>query len=402
MGLLDKLYPRPVKPEHYSRLIIDEFYKHGISATVSADNPFELRLEDNSQVFLNNAYALYCKASNAERAEKISFFVSAQLPHDRTLTKANLHRLCPVVRSSAYYSLTELINRADGRTDGSEYAHAPLAPGIAVGLALDSEKSMTLVRRRDLEAVDLSFDEALKMATENLEKNFDHTLIEHAPGLYIGDWADGYASSRILLPSVWRSLSIKGIPLLHLPSRDKFFVIDASDPHAADLALTLGEEEHNGAYPLSPDVFLWREDKWLCGVLRAGEAKSIQNRMVQNRLALDYAQQKELLDKIYEQEHIDVFVASYTLYETADPPAQFSVSVWSKGIPTLLPITDQVTLLVDVETKDTLRVSLLDLRKVCEETMRRVKDLYPIRFQLFEFPSDARLEQLRELAIVSP
>jgi len=397
MGLLDKFFPRPVKPENYSKLVIEEFRRNNVIASASASDPFELTLGQESKVFLNNAYSQYCSAGDAERAAKVTFFVSAQLEERITLTNENLDQLLPVVRSNAFYSLLDLTRRAEGNTGQSSSAFETFGPGIAVGLVVDSEKAMTLVQSSDLDALGLTFGEALNIALKNLETGFEHTFIEHADGLYIGDWSDGYDSSRILLPSVWSDLKLKGIPLIHIPSRDKFFIFGASDPFAMELALRLGEEEHFGAYPLSCDMFAQHDGKWKVGVPAAPESKAIQDRMVRRRLALDYAQQKELLERIYERDHIDLFVASYSLYN--DPPDQFSASVWSRGIPTLLPQTDQVILLVDPDKKITIRVSWEALRKVCIQLMPRVRGLYPNRSQVVNFPTDVQIDQLRTQAI---
>jgi hypothetical protein len=399
VGIVDKLFPRPVTPEQYAKLVIAEFRRHDVAATSATADPFELSLDDGSKAFLNNGYALYCRATNAERPEKLANFVAGLLRWDRNLTRDKLHQLLPVVRSSVYYSVLDLMRRAEKWTNNTAPAHEAFAPGLATGLVVDSERAMSHVQASDLDKLGLTFSEALKIAINNLEAGFDHTLVEHADGLFIGDWSDGYASSRILLPSVWSGLRFKGAPLIHIPCRDKFFVFGDADTYAMELALILGQEEIDGAYPLSADIFTYRDGKWKCGVPGAPETKSIQDRMVRKKLALDYAQQKELLDRIYEQEHIDVFVASYMLYEVVEPPDEFSAAVWSRGIPTMLPLSEKVVLLIDTDTKESIRVHWADLRKICKELMPRVKGLHPIRFQLLEFPDAEQIEQLRSVAI---
>jgi hypothetical protein len=55
-----------------------------------------------------------------------------------------------------------------------------------------------------------------------------------------------------------------------------------------------------------------------------------------------YAEQKELLDKVHEKEGVDVFVATYMASRHAETESHNSVCSWAKGVPTLLPVAEQV------------------------------------------------------------
>ena len=59
-------------------------------------------------------------------------------------------------------------------------------------------------------------------------------------------------------------------------------------------------------------------------------------------LIRDYEDEKSARDEFNQKNGIDVFVASYTVYENKKENTLRSFGVWSEGVPTLLPVTDAV------------------------------------------------------------
>ena len=59
-------------------------------------------------------------------------------------------------------------------------------------------------------------------------------------------------------------------------------------------------------------------------------------------LSSQYEQQQGWLDKHHDEQDVDVFVATQSIYERDDSPLLFSVCVWSEDVVTWLPQADIV------------------------------------------------------------
>ena len=116
------------------------------------------------------------------------------------------------------------------------------------------------------------------------------------------------------------------------------------------------------------------------------------------RDAIDYAQQQKLLNEIHEIEDIDIFVASYKIYERKDGFA-YSACVWTKGIDSSLPRSENIAFMADVENPDYFVVPWEAAASVVGNLLEPEPDLAPVRYRARQFPSDEQLARLRPLAL---
>jgi hypothetical protein len=108
-----------------------------------------------------------------------------------------------------------------------------------------------------------------------------------------------------------------------------------------------------------------------------------------------YQGQKGLLEESFAKNGKDYFVASYSLFQRPDG-AHFSQSVWSKGVATLLPVTDEVHLFdPDLpEGKQILgSVPWARVMAVAGDLMLDTA-MFPQRFYVSKFPSPDQLKAL--------
>jgi hypothetical protein len=63
-----------------------------------------------------------------------------------------------------------------------------------------------------------------------------------------------------------------------------------------------------------------------------------------NTIGQEYADQKDLLDKLHKKQARDVFVAGYKAFEQKESGAIESCCVWQRGVTAILPRTDKVAL----------------------------------------------------------
>jgi hypothetical protein len=109
---------------------------------------------------------------------------------------------------------------------------------------------------------------------------------------------------------------------------------------------------------------------------------------------MEYNDQKELLDQIHQQKGNDVFVASYSAVQHKDSGRITSYSVWSDGVDTLLPETDDVVLLRANRGAQKVEVAAASsferVRDVAGDLMQPL-GTYPERYRVAGFPSEQQL-----------
>jgi hypothetical protein len=108
--------------------------------------------------------------------------------------------------------------------------------------------------------------------------------------------------------------------------------------------------------------------------------------------------QKGQLDKLYAQKGKDLFVASYKLNMAKDGEYS-SFSVWSKGVPSLLPETDTVFFFDPSLPKDQQvvgRALWATVNSVAGDFMLDT-NMFPARFYVSKFPSEEQLASLNQV-----
>jgi len=114
-------------------------------------------------------------------------------------------------------------------------------------------------------------------------------------------------------------------------------------------------------------------------------------------IGMEYNDQKELLDQIHQQTGEDLFVASFSAVKQKDSGRISSYSVWSDGVDTLLPETDDVILLRPDHASDNVAVvasgSFERVREVAGDLMQPLGS-YPERYRVSEFPSEHQLTEI--------
>jgi hypothetical protein len=405
MSLLDKVFSGKPDRADFAQMIIRAFREAGIEKVEQAESDFALKVGDGATVFLGNVYSNYCTASRSVRKTVISEFVAAaasipqlpSIPSDFASAKPNL---MPVVREASYYSITQLMNRKIGRNDpGTDVLAKDLAGGLVVGLAYDTERNITSINREHFEDWGVSLEEAFKAAKENLWEKTDPGRFAGENGVYWGEWHDSYDSSRMLLTEVIYRLSVDGDPVAFVPNRDQLWVTGTNKRAGLTSLLKAGAESHfKQGHPVSPDLYVLLDGKWN---LYLPEDQSLGDLLLpikRRRDAIDYAEQQGLLNEVHKVEDIDIFVASYKIFEQAGGIV-YSACIWTNGIDSLLPRAENIAFLVDLEGKDHFVVPWEAAVSVVGSLMEQEADLMPPRYSVQQFPNAEQLTKLRKLAM---
>ena len=409
MTFLDKVFSGKPSRADFAEMMIRALHQAGINKDKidQSESDFSLKLPGGTTFFLGNVYANFCNAPRSRRQAIVAEFVTAaasipelpSIPSDFAAVKPSL---MPVIRDAAYFSMIQLLNRKNGNTKddpGLDVVLKNLAGGLVVGLAYDTERNITSINRDFFEKWGVSLEEAFKVAKENLWEKTDPNRLAGQGGVYRGEWADSYDSSRILLTELIYRLSVDGDPVAFVPNRDLLWVTGTNNTAALAALLKGGLESHfKMGHPLSPDLYVLVDGTWKVHVPEDKSLREMWMKIKRQRDAIDYSQQQKLLNEIHEKEDIDIFVASYKIYERKDGFA-YSACVWTNGIDSSLPRSENIAFMTDVENPDYFVVPWEAATSVVGDLLELEPDLAPVRYRARQFPSEEQLARLRPLAI---
>jgi len=402
LGLFDKLLHRKPTYDHFAAEFIRAMTAAGARDIRHDALAHSLHTgSGEASHYLDNAFRDYLAASPDGRSVVIQQYVRAfvsrtDVPNDYGTCKTEL---LPVVRDPAYYSLSELTLKARG-SDVSKlkFATQETASGLCVAIAHDTPANIVTVNTSQLQAWNVGFDGAFEQALSNLRDKTDPTRIKQlARGLYRGEWGDYYDTSRILLPEIFHRLSLNGDPVVFLPNRTTLFVTGAYDVAAQALILKHSFQIHfEQGHALSPNFYVHSGENWSLftppDAAVAAQARAFQYR----RMAIDYEQQKKDLDEIHKKEKFDVFVASSQLLKRKDE-SMFTRCVWTNGVDTLLPVTETLVLLLDLQSKEMLQVAWEKAFPIVSPHLEKVPGMVPVRYRAKTFPAAEQIQSLRNL-----
>lgn len=390
-------------------MVVRALEKAGIGNVEEVAGDFALKIgegDSESTVFLSNIYANYCSVPRAKRVAVLAEFVSGAvaipslpvIPSDFAAAKPGL---MPAIRDANYFSICQLMERRSGKYERKhDWVNRPLAGGLMVALAYDTEHNITSINLENFEKWGVSLDEAFAAAKENLWDRTDPGHFENlGGGVYCGRWGDSYDSSRLLLPEIIYRLAVDGDPIAFVPNRNELYVTGMRNTVGITAILKDGRQSHfERGHPLSPDLYVLENGDWKVFVPEDETMRSLWVAIKRQRDLIDYTQQQELLNEIHEKEGVDMFVAGYKLLERKDGVA-YTICVWTSGIDSSLPQTEKIAFLMDPKGNDRCVVPWQAAVSVVGGLMEPEEGLQPVRYRVRQFPNAAQIAKLRGFAV---
>lgn len=401
MSFLDKVFSRkPPTQNEFAQIVVRAFEQAGISGLEYREEDFALKIPGReATIFLHNTFSNYCLVQAAERKEIVDRLVAgiANAPEIASDFATARTRLMPVVRDAAYYSLNELLTQKDGSRDpGLMWQARPLADGLIAGVAYDTEHSIATLNRQTLSGWGIGFHQAFSLAKDNLWERTDPNRLVGQNGLYWGEWGDSYDSSRMLLPELIYRLAVDGEPVAFVPNRDALLVTGKNNIAGLRLILKNGGESHfKQGHPVSPNLYWLDEGVWKLYVPEDLELQTLWMTTKRQRDALDYARQKELLEKTPGYEGI--LIARFTVFSRPDG-SMFSVGAWPRNVQTSLPRAEMIGFVLDPESKDSFMVLWDAAIPIVGHLLDEEPGLTPARYRARRYPSEEQIARLRSVA----
>jgi hypothetical protein len=216
-----------------------------------------------------------------------------------------------------------------------------------------------------------------------------------ADRVYVSATGDNYDASRLVLLDCIRQLTVQGEPIAMVPNRDTLIIAGSEDPQGLGIMASLAAEAFGKPRPMTALAFRLEADEWIPWMpdRSCSAYKQFQTLRVQS-IGQEYTDQKELLEQSLSRQGEDLFVASFMAVRHNASGEIRSFSSWADGVPTLLPVTDQIAFIREGE--EPILVNWQQAEQVIGHLLVP-QDLYPQRVRVEEFPSSAELRRLRSL-----
>jgi uncharacterized protein YtpQ (UPF0354 family) len=380
--------------DDFARLMIDRIQRAGEKGRLSYQrDEFRIRGEGerSAALMLGNAFKEYCAAEEAERERVLKHWVRnwfnllRDMPEEFEDVKPDL---LPIVRSRSHFELNQLRGLAESGTPIS-WPYVPLGEHFGVALVYDLPDAMRSVPQANLDTWGLTLYEALEIACQNLaELPAKFIGPQSGDGVYLSATGDNYDASRILSRELIDQFQVAGDPVAMIPNRDTLIVAGADDEAGLDAMAKMAAKALEQLRPISSVAVRYDGNDWVPWMPEAGHPLYKQfRRFFFDTLGRDYAEQKELLDKLHARTNKNYFVATYDVVQ--DPQGRLSsYMVWTERVESLLPQTDLIVF--GSMDGDPAMVPWSKAMDVVGHFLESL-DIYPPRYRVREFPTAAQL-----------
>jgi hypothetical protein len=407
VGWLDFLF-RPPSRDKFAAIVMGELRKAaGDKPPTMNYDAQQFMIERGGDGFINlaNLYQEYCQTPRHHRQNVLDRFIRGclgtsnfELPEDF----ADVHPdLLPVVRSRFYLESIGLQSRVRGG-ESLAVPQQPIGDHLALSLVYDLPQAMRSIIQEDLDKWGISLYEAVEAARHNLEQmdnvSFASLQNQGGDGVYISVTNDNYDASRLMLLDLVRKMPVRGEYIAMVPNRDTLVITGTDDSEGLALMCKIAEDSFQKPRPISTVALRLVDDEWESWLPQtASPAFAKFHELRLRTVGMEYNDQKELLDQVNRHLGEDVFVASFSAIQHKETGRLTSYCVWSEGVNSLLPETDDVLLLRPEASSDKVQIvasgSFARVRQAAGDLMQPL-GTYPERYRVLEFPSEQQLAEI--------
>jgi hypothetical protein len=313
------------------------------------------------------------------------FSLLRDMPEDFEDVKPDL---LPIVRSRSHFELNQLRSLVESGTPIS-WPYVPLGEHFGVALVYDLPDAMRSIPQANLDAWGLTLYEALEIACQNLA-TLPAKFIgpETGDGVYLSATGDNYDASRILSPELISQFQVAGDPVAMIPNRDNLIVAGSDDAAGLGAMAKMAAKALEQLRPISSVAVRYDGNEWVPWMPAVSHPLYSQfRRFFFDTLGRDYAEQKDLLDRLHAKTSKNYFVATYNVVQ--DPQGRLlSYTVWTESVESLLPETDLIVF--GSLDGDPAMVPWSDALEKVGHYLESL-DIYPPRYRVREFPTAEQL-----------
>jgi hypothetical protein len=400
MEFLDRLLGKPTMAGLAAAII-----KEVKNAGETADLQFEADAnrivhatdsDDNWTFNLANIYQTYKTIPRAQRQAFIRGTVQSilvtkkKLPDDFDLVKADIRPRLWLRASFEQMRLRSLLESDDMKP--LDLPTESVGDHLLLSLAYDWPHAVQSVNGQNLETWNVSFYEAMEVARDNLtEATLGYAHIgKHFYAFMSGDT---YDASRIALINRVESLEVIGKHVAMVPNRETLLITGSEDDANLQILVSRARDALKEPYPLCGLPLILEDGQWQDWEIPADFPSALAFQQLKIAwLAPLYDQQETDLKLLFQKQGQDIFVARFFILENNQDGRVLSWCVWSRGVESLLPVTDRVAFFKSEDCAP-IFASWSAVTTACGHFMHLTDD-YPHRYRVSEFPDDAILEKI--------
>jgi hypothetical protein len=403
MGLFDFLRGKPTIEKLAGELLAIAA-REGSTDWKYVPSELTLRSESGGMLSLANIFREYSQADAPQRPALLEKYASMlvnlgrEVPDLWTLAQKSIY---PVLRSRHDMFTVEIDERGNGNSPMKERALLPFHGDLVIRIAYDFGSSVSQVTAEQVETWGVPIEAAYERSLQNLRALEKPRWAERAPGLWQIESGMSYEESMLLVGDVLDRLEVRGDALLLPSNRGVLLAAGSDDPVGVEHLLDAGREALlDRPWPLSAQVLRWRD--------RRLEPAATEGPFAHKFAALRtidsgsfYADQKNALERWLERTGQDIFVATFRMTANdARPGAITSYCIWTEGVHSWLPRTDQIALNRDTGDGkfETIFVPWAEVEEICGARLGRLAE-FPVRHEVRDFPSADEWRQLKAAAI---
>ena len=394
MGLFDKLFGPPGKKK-FARLLAGAIKQAGETVAIRYDaEEFRLVVEGEEKRFFNlaNIYQEYCTTPSAKRGQALRYYVRSWFANRKRIPATfedAVFDLLPTVRNRCQFEITRLKAQVDG-LPSLEWPHRVVADHLTVSLVYALPEALVQVQQQNRTAWGRSLEKTLDVACNNLRQISHGPWDNPCPGVWVSPWRDNHDASRLVLADLLQAHVVKGDHVAMVPNRDTLIVTGSEDEAGLAHLAMLAEKALGHGRPITGLVFHLDNGTWLPWLPESDHPLHDQFHLLQLRsFGRDYAAQKDLLDALHAKTRQNSWVASYSAVKNDETGKAHSYCVWSQGVETLLPQTEEVYFFVPKGEKEgsvVARASWDQVQQLLGHLLER-QGGYPVRYRVKDFPT---------------
>ncbi|MDP1922164.1 MAG: hypothetical protein Q8L14_38345 [Myxococcales bacterium] len=416
MGFLDRFFGGVPDEKSFATLVIEHMKKSGEARPITFEpQRFQLVVGDPGGavniLFLGNAYEEFKALPKKDRNRVFQRYAPEEYTNVDAFDDkgAAARSLLPRIRDRLYASTLGLRTRqqfGDQLLKGSDtlptLPHRPVGDVLAASLCIDLPTTVIDCLDQNYTRWKSSIDELWPVALENLRSISKKPFKQVAPGVFVSPYSDSHDPARLLLPELFVNLPIKGAPVAGVPNRNTLIVTGADDAAGLDEFVTLMKMGLKDPRTVSSMPLILTDAGWAPFERTRTDSvgKELSILAAQSRLSLNDGQ-KETLEAEHQRIGRDVFVASYKAVMSKAGEV-ISYSTWTKDVETLLPKTRDLMFVVlldeSPENPEVIRVPWEVAVRVVGHRMKQEAGVWPERWLVESFPSEAELTALRVAA----
>jgi hypothetical protein len=369
-------------------------------------NAVDSTLRSGEQVInLANIHCEYAQAPRKARPALLQKYHAmlapapqAQVTNLWTLAQT---RIFPILRSRYERVALEIEHRRSAEPFPPRAAQ-PYLSHLDIVIGYDHGQTISQVKASTAAEWGVTLDDIIDDSYANLRALPTPTWEPVGNSVWKLESEGGYTESFLQLPKTFDQFPAQGTPLAMIPNRGVLLATGADE--LGGLAALLGLARHSieqGPWPLCGDLFRVAQS----GVelfTPDGPTETLLAAIRKLDIAGAYAAQKTALEAHCAVINDDVYVATYGLLGKKDAPDDLqSWCSWTEGVPTLLPTTDSIAFVWDLNNaRKTALVPWVDAERLVGHYFKSTTE-DPPRTRVDVFPTQPERTELEKAAALA-